>query len=214
MTNQTDRLFATPIDITSFKFDHNVAEVFPDMLKRSIPGYTQILNAISQFAEHYVSDNSNCYDLGCSLGAASLAMSSGIKAHNNKIIAVDNSQAMLNKCQQQIAAFKHQTPIELMESDIQKVAIENASMAVLNFTLQFIDKNDRLNILQKIYQGLNNNGILVLSEKVCFDDPTINNLMIDLHHEFKKQQGYSQLEISQKRNALEKVLVSSNAHKL
>jgi tRNA (cmo5U34)-methyltransferase len=207
MTNKTDQLFSTPLTTTAFSFDQRVAEVFPDMIKRSVPGYCQILNAIEQFARDYVTDDSNCYDLGCSLGAASLAMSSGIQSKNNNIIAVDNSQAMLTKCQQQITAFKHQTPIELVESDIQKVTIKNASMVVLNFTLQFIAKEERLTTLNQIYQGMNQGGILVLSEKLRFDDPVINELMIKLHHDFKKQQGYSQLEISQKRNALENVLI-------
>ncbi len=153
---------------------------------------------------------SQCYDLGCSLGAASLAMSTGIDAAqltDVNIIGIDNSHAMLERCQHHINAFKHQTKIELEKGYIQGVEIKNASMVVLNFTLQFIAKEERENLLQNIYNGLNPGGILVLSEKISFDSEIIDNLLIDLHHQFKKDNGYSDLEVSQKRNALENVLL-------
>ena len=205
--DKKDTLFARVSKNERFTFDRSVAEVFPDMIQRSVPGYSIIIEQIQKLAEQFVTNNSTCFDLGCSLGAASLAMSKGIKASQVSIVAVDNSEAMLRRCQQHIDAFRHETPIILHQADIQEFPITNASMAVLNFTLQFIPENDRQVMLTKIYEGLNPNGILVLSEKVEFDDPQINQLLIDLHHDFKRENGYSDLEISQKRNALENVLV-------
>jgi tRNA (cmo5U34)-methyltransferase len=210
MTNKVDNIFSTPQTSSPFAFDSQVAEVFPDMIKRSVPGYSNIIDNIAKFAAHYTRHNSQCYDLGCSLGAASLAMSCGIdeaKVNGVNIIAVDNSEAMLTRCAQHINAFKHSAPIQLIESDIQQITIKNASMVVLNFTLQFIVKSDRLALLESIYQGLNTGGALILSEKITFDDPDTNQLMIDLHHQFKRDNGYSDLEVSQKRNALENVLL-------
>ncbi|TQV87516.1 carboxy-S-adenosyl-L-methionine synthase CmoA [Aliikangiella coralliicola] len=207
MSDKTDNLFAKPKAALPFSFDESVAEVFPDMIKRSVPGYTEIINNISKFAGRFVTSNSNCYDLGCSLGAASLAMSAGIEKTGAKIIAVDNSSAMLERCRHHIDAFKHKTPIELQLGDVQKISIQNASMVALNFTLQFIAKEERLNLLENIYQGLNSGGLLLLSEKVSFSDDNIDDLLIELHHQFKKENGYSDLEISQKRNALENVLL-------
>ena len=211
MNLKKDNLFSTPKSPSPFTFDDGVAEVFPDMIKRSVPGYSEIINNIAKFSERLVSSNTNCYDLGCSLGAASLAMSAGIeksKATNVNIIAVDNSKAMLERCQHHINAFKHKTNIELQQSDIQKITINNASMVVLNFTLQFIAKTERKEQLEKIYDGLNPGGILILSEKIHLEDPLLDNLIIDLHHQFKKENGYSDLEVSQKRNALENVLLT------
>jgi len=78
---------------------------------------------------------------------------------------------------------------------------------VLNFTLQFIDRDLRDTVVQAIYDGLRPGGIMVLSEKVCFEDEHLDQLNIDLHHNFKRARGYSELEIAQKRTALENVLL-------
>lgn len=207
MTDKSDTIYSTLQNNAPFTFDQRVAEVFPDMIKRSVPGYQTIIKHIEKFANRYVKSGTNCYDLGCSLGAASLAMSHGIKSEQCKIIGIDNSKAMLERCQQHINAFKHQTEIELHLGDITEFALSNASMVVLNFTLQFIDKTQRIDLLTNVYQALNPDGILVLSEKIHFNDPAINQLMIEVHHEFKKENGYSDLEISQKRNSLENVLI-------
>lgn len=205
---KTDDLFSKPLLNSPFVFDQNVAEVFPDMISRSVPGYQQIIANIKKFAARYVTHESNCYDLGCSLGAASLAISAGIKDRvQAKIIGVDNSQAMIDRCQQHINAFRHHTPIELVCANLQDLPLSNASMVVLNFTLQFIAREQRKQILDKVYQGLNPGGLLILSEKIELADPMANELIIDLHHEFKKDNGYSELEVSQKRNALENVLL-------
>lgn len=207
MTKKVDNIYAASTPKQAFSFDGQVAEVFPDMIQRSVPGYHEILRNTANFAQRFVTDNSHCYDLGCSLGASSLAMSSGISAVNVKIIGVDNSPAMLDRCRHHIEAFKHSTPIELHAGDIRQFPIERASMVVLNFTLQFIAQQYRAQLLAKIYAGLAPGGLLLLSEKVCFDNDQDNKLMIDLHHQFKRENGYSELEISQKRNMLENVLV-------
>lgn len=206
MNNQTDTLFSNPGMSSPFQFDQNVAEVFPDMIKRSVPGYEIIINHIEKFAAQFSQNNTHYYDLGCSLGAASLAMSKGINKENCKIFAIDNSKSMLARCQSHISAFKHPTPIALHNADILKTTISNASMVVLNFTLQFIHQQEREKLLKTIYKGLNPGGILLISEKITFKNESVNQLMTSLHHTFKKENGYSDLEISQKRNALENVL--------
>ena len=207
MIKKIDNLYAQATDKQSFSFDGQVAQVFPDMIQRSVPGYNQILQNTAKFAEHFVTDNSNCYDLGCSVGESSLDMSSGITASNVRIIGVDNSDAMLERCHHHIDAFKHSTTIELYEGDIVDFPIENATMVVLNFTLQFIAQPQRKALLENIYKGMKPGGVLLLSEKICFDSALDNQLMIDLHHQFKRENGYSELEISQKRSMLENVLV-------
>lgn len=193
-------------NVKDFTFDEQVVEVFPDMISRSVPGYNTIINTIGRLSESYVLDHSNIYDLGCSLGAATLAMKKSIIAQNCKIIGVDNSSAMVERCKMHVNAFKGNTPVEIIEDNIQNIDIENASMVVLNFTLQFLEPSDRKTLLAKIYAGLNPGGILVLSEKLSGSSDTINNLLIDLHHDFKRANGYSELEVAQKRTALENVM--------
>lgn len=203
-----DSIYARPVgEVGAFKFDETVANVFPDMIQRSVPGYSAIISAIGLLAGRFAREHSVCYDLGCSLGAATLSMRHQIEAKNCRIIAVDNSEAMVTRFQQ--ALQKDQAPIavDVQCKDIREVAIENASVVVLNFTLQFIPLEDRFGLLQKIYQGLLPGGILILSEKLKFDDDRQQELQTQMHHAFKKAQGYSDLEVSQKRTALENVLI-------
>lgn len=204
---QTDLIFSNKqSQIKDFAFDAQVVEVFPDMISRSVPGYATIIDTIGQLSRQYVTDNTSVYDLGCSLGAATLAMRKAITAKNCRIIGIDNSAAMVERCKIHVNAFKGNTPVEIIEENIQKVSIANASMAVLNFTLQFITPNERQEMINKIADGLNSGGILVLSEKISGGDDACDNLLVDLHHNFKRANGYSELEIAQKRTALENVM--------
>ena len=194
-----------------FRFNDEVAAVFPDMLRRSIPGYAASLEAIGSLAARYVRTGSHCYDLGCSLGAASLAMRQGIRAAGCRIVAVDNAPAMIERCRGIVHDECRRQPegatIDLVEGDILDVEISNASMVVLNYTLQFLPLADRDRLIGRIAEGLNEGGLLVLSEKVIDPDPAMEALLVDLHHEHKRRNDYSALEISRKRAALEHVLI-------
>jgi len=192
--------------VKDFTFDAQVVEVFPDMISRSVPGYNTIIDTIGRLSQRFVVDNSNVYDLGCSLGAATLAMRKGIKAENCKIIGVDNSSAMVERCKMHVNAFKGKTPVEIIEGNILDITIENASMVVLNFTLQFIEPKTRAALITKIAKGLKPGGLLLLSEKISAEDGICNEHLVDLHLDFKRANGYSELEIAQKRTALENVM--------
>lgn len=203
-----DSIYASPVgEVGAFKFDETVASVFPDMIQRSVPGYNAIISAIGLLAGRFAREHSVCYDLGSSLGAATLSMRHQIRAESCRIIAVDNSEAMVTRFQEILLKDQAPVAVDVQCADIREVAIENASVVVLNFTLQFIPLEDRLDFLQKIYQGLLPGGILILSEKLKFDDGRQQDLQTEMHHAFKKAQGYSDLEISQKRTALDNVLI-------
>ncbi len=203
-----DNLFADPMsNLGKFVFDESVVSVFPDMIRRSVPGYTTIIAMIGDLAERYAQSGSRCYDLGCSLGAATLAMRHQIRATDCEIVGIDNSSAMIERCRSVIDADSRDVPVTLACQSIQDTDITNASMVVLNFTLQFIPVDERQDIIRRIYQGLRPGGVLIISEKVSFEDPQHQQLMIDLHHNFKRANGYSDLEIAQKRSAIEDVLI-------
>jgi tRNA (cmo5U34)-methyltransferase len=208
MKKKKDSIYAEKQQsVTGFRFNSETAEVFEDMIERSVPGYRTTISMIGLLAERYSLADSFCYDLGCSLGAATLAMRKNIKQPGCSIVAVDNSEPMIEKCRTRIEADTSQVPTKLICADIQDVVIENASIVVLNFILQFIEPKKREALLHKIYSGMVPGGILILSEKVSFDDKQEEALNIKMHHTFKKAHGYSDLEISQKRTALEKVLI-------
>ncbi|MDN3652915.1 carboxy-S-adenosyl-L-methionine synthase CmoA [Thalassotalea ponticola] len=204
---KTDLIYSKPqAKVADFRFDAQVVEVFPDMIKRSVPGYSNIIETIGQLSKRFAQDNSNVYDLGCSLGAASLAMRQNIEAKNCKIIAIDNSKDMVQRCQMHVNAFKAATPCHVFEGDILDTDMDNASVVVLNFTLQFIDSSKRQQLMDKIASALLPGGILILSEKIYDNDETCRDLLNDLHHDFKRANGYSDLEIAQKRAAIENVM--------
>ena len=206
-----DSIYTTDSSGEPFRFNENVARVFPDMLRRSIPGYAASIEAIGSLAARYVRAGTTCYDLGCSLGAATLAMRQGIREPACRIVAVDSSPAMIERCREIVAEDDRlngpETEVDIVESDIRDISFANASMVVLNYTLQFIDPADRGELLRSICAGLNHGSILVLSEKVVDENPDMETLLVDLHHEHKRRNHYSALEIARKRAALENVLV-------
>lgn len=202
-----DTLYATDRPRQDFRFDESVARVFPDMIRRSVPGYTTIIPMIEVITEQYVQPGSNCYDLGCSLGASTLAMRHGMSDAGCTLVGVDNSSAMIERCQHFIALDDHPQPVTLRCEDILETTIENASVTTLNFTLQFVAPDRRLELLTRIARATRPGGVLILSEKIGFESDTEQAIQTRLHHEFKRANGYSDLEISQKRSALEQVLL-------
>ncbi len=204
-----DTIYTQPLgDVSGFTFNDRVVKVFPDMIERSVPGYQTIISAIGLLADKFSQTNSHCYDLGCSLGAATYAMRSHIQHQGCRIISVDNSQPMLDGFQKQLKQDKENLiQVDLVCADIRNVEITNASVVVLNFTLQFIPVDDRGPLLKKIYDGLLPGGILILSEKLVYQDPQQHELHIEMHELFKIDNGYSELEVAQKRTSLENVLI-------
>jgi tRNA (cmo5U34)-methyltransferase len=211
-----DRLYAKPIKkIADFAFDESVARVFPDMIARSVPGYAALLPLIGMLVEQHMQPGGRCYDLGCSLGAVSVAVEHFLRDTSRditgcEIIGVDNSPAMIERCRSLFHGTASCVPIQWLCEDMQTTPIDQAVAVVLNFTLQFIEPEQRPALLEKIWRGLRPGGILILSEKVYCEDNDAALLLTDLHHAFKKANGYSELEIAQKRSALENVLFADS----
>jgi len=217
-----DQIYSTPLaDIGGFRFDQQVVDVFPDMLDRSIPGYASIIAQTGLLAKHFAREDTRCYDLGCSLGATLLSMRHAIANVNCELIGVDNSTAMIKRCKELLDIDNKATraerqsdsseqsppPVTLIHEDIERVEITNASVVALNFTLQFIQPYARKTLLNRIGSAIVDGGALIISEKIKFDDQFLQDLYTDQYHAFKKANGYSDLEISQKRSALENVLI-------
>ncbi|MFV1992568.1 MAG: carboxy-S-adenosyl-L-methionine synthase CmoA [Acidiferrobacterales bacterium] len=204
----TDRVYTEKLSsIDDFEFDDAVAGVFPDMLKRSIPGYSALINLIGTSSRVIVRPGTYVYDLGCSLGAVSAAVRNNCAEINYHGLAVDNSEAMIKRCRALLDRENSEPKIEVVCDDIRDVEIQNASLVVLNFTLQFIPIDDRAALLKKIANGLNPGGFFILSEKIISDSAEEQEAIDLLYENFKRVNGYSELEISQKREALENVLI-------
>ena len=202
-----DQIFAQPQQVVDFAFTAAVADVFPDMVRRSVPGYETVISQLGVLARRYAQADSHIYDLGCSLGASTLAMALQVREPGVQYICVDNSEAMIQRCEQRLQRQLAVGSFQTLCADICQLPMQSASIIVLNFTLQFIEPAARQALMQRIYDALLPGGVLILSEKVKFANAEQQALMTELYLEFKRANGYSELEISQKRSALDNVLL-------
>jgi tRNA (cmo5U34)-methyltransferase len=200
-----DEVFRNPrSQIVDFVFDESVAAAFPDMIRRSVPGYEAVIPIAGLIAARHARSGSTCYDLGCSLGATAMAILQQLDTPNCRIVAVDSSAAMLDRAR---ALHGDEARIEWVHADLRDVPIENACAVVMNYTLQFVPSDDRLPLLSRIREGLDPSGVLIISEKVRFADEWQHNYFDHTHIAYKRANGYSALEVAQKRSSLEKVMI-------
>ncbi len=198
-----DEIFKKPIE-KQFEFDEKVACVFDDMLNRSIPFYEEVISLVCDIITLHVEDNSTVIDLGCSTANILLALHRKCDC-SIKSIGYDNSEAMLLRAKRKISAFGADIKLEL--ADILDVKLPNSDVVIANYMLQFIRPLQREVFIKKIFNSLKADGLFIFSEKIIYEDKRLNKEMIDIYYSFKKNQGYSEFEISQKREALENVLV-------
>jgi tRNA (cmo5U34)-methyltransferase len=204
-----DQLFANLVaEPSQFSFNEAVVDVFPDMIQRSVPGYGTVVRMSGVLTEQYAKEGTHVYDLGCSLGESIRAAELAIGDRACQLVGVDNSPAMIEKVR---AEMPPRSKIMWHLSDITQMEFKTASVVIMNFTLQFIPINERLKLLKQIRSSMVPGGLLILSEKLTMPDAEMNELMVNLHHDFKRSQGYSGLEIAQKRDAIDNVLIPETA---
>ncbi len=204
----TDQLFRTRLEKSSdFKFDENVVNVFDDMVLRSVPFYLELQRMITEITNDYAKPGTSLYDLGCSTGTTFLALNTVLN-QSIKFVGFDNSQEMLDKCRMNLESQGVTRPLDLIEADLnQSVKIENASTVVLCLTLQFVRPKNRQKLIQSVYDQLNPGGALILIEKVLAESTEFNRQFIKYYYNLKRRNNYDELEISQKREMLENVLI-------
>ncbi|MDN3556704.1 carboxy-S-adenosyl-L-methionine synthase CmoA [Halomonas maura] len=203
-----DAIFSTPLDrVARFSFDERVVACFPDMIRRSVPGYGQILAMLGPLARRHLRHGGHVYDLGCSLGAAGLALAGQLPPEAFRYTGVDLSPAMVERAGETLGAECPEHAMSVVEGDIRTLDYAPSGMILLNFTLQFLAPGDRDAVITRLHEALEPGGVLVLSEKVVAEDEQDNAWLVERYHDFKRANGYSELEISQKRTALENVLV-------
>jgi tRNA (cmo5U34)-methyltransferase len=203
-----DEIFRDPIkSISDFRFDSKVASVFDDMLVRSVPFYEEIQRMILEMVRDFAVDGTQIYDLGCSTGTTLLGIDHTL-SKSVKLVGIDNSDAMLAKCRDKFEKFGVTSEFELLNADLNSsFPIKNASVVIMILTLQFVRPLYREPLIRSIYEGLNQQGGLLIVEKVLGEDSVFNRLFIEYYYRMKKRQGYSEMEISQKREALENILI-------
>jgi tRNA (cmo5U34)-methyltransferase len=207
-TAAVDQVFAHPLEhVTDFTFDEAVAGVFDDMVSRSVPMYGEIQRMLAELAAGFATEGSNIYDLGCSTGTTLALLHQDLPVRAN-LIGIDNSAEMLEQCRSKLAARNLTGIVDLRLADLdQDIALENASVVMLVLTLMFVRPMHRERLMRQIHAALNDNGCLLVVEKVLGDGSLFNRLFIERYYAYKRRRGYTELEIAQKREALENVLV-------
>ncbi len=206
--NNTDAVFQEPAaQVADFKFTAKVADVFDDMVSRSVPYYEEMQRMTCELAADFAQPHTNLYDIGCSTATTLLAMDGGVDP-SVKFIGIDNSAPMLDKARAKTAAHGTARDIEFVLGDLHTgLPMDNASVVTLLLTLQFVRPLYRERIMKRIYDSLNDQGCVILIEKLTSEDTIFNRLFIDHYYDYKRRNGYSDMEISQKREALENVLI-------
>ncbi len=205
-----DEIFAELAErIADFHFGHKVAGVFDDMVGRSVPFYHEIQRMTGELVADFAAEGTAIYDLGCSTGTTFLQIAQSVPAERNvRYVGIDSSPEMLELAKEKLSGPGFGRPFELQCADLnQGVRIDNASVVLMVLTLQFIRPLYRQRLIRSICEGLTDNGALILVEKVLGENSTFNRLFIEHYYEMKKENGYSELEIAQKREALENVLI-------
>jgi tRNA (cmo5U34)-methyltransferase len=193
--------------VGDFSFNAKVADVFDDMVSRSVPHYEEMQRMVCELALDFAKPDTSLYDIGCSTATTLLTLDP-ILDPSMTFIGVDNAPDMLEKARQKIVGTGTKRPIELQTADLHKgFYMENASVVTMLLTLQFIRPLYRERMMKTIYSGLNEQGCLILIEKLTSEDTTFNRLFIQHYYDFKRRNGYSEIEISKKREALENVLI-------
>ncbi|VGO20986.1 carboxy-S-adenosyl-L-methionine synthase CmoA [Pontiella sulfatireligans] len=204
----TDRVFDDAASqIADFSFDQKVASVFDDMVSRSVPFYDEIQRMSCELAADFAEPGSNLYDIGCSTATTLLALDEKLDP-SVRFFGIDNSEEMLLKAKGKIAQSGTRRAIELQAVDVHKgMVVENASVVTMLLTLQFVRPLYRDQVMKTLYNGLNENGCLIIVEKLTCEHTDFNRLFIEHYYEYKRRKGYSEIEISKKREALENVLI-------
>src|SRR6185369_6898053 len=209
MSRNTDHddIFSKPLRASDFKFGQTVVSVFDDMVTRSVPFYLEIQRMMTEIAADFAVGGTNVYDLGCSTGTTLINLDK-VLAPDVNFVGIDESKEMLEKCKGNFEAEGVKRKFDLKRVDLnQGVVIENASVVVMCLTLQFIRPLYREKLLKEIYDQMNENSCFILIEKVLGEDSLFNRLFIDYYYDFKRRNQYNEMEIAQKREALENVLI-------
>lgn len=202
-----DNLYATGRVDEDFSFNDRVAEVFDDMLERSIPFYRTVMDGMAQLLACRLPEGATLYDLGSSTGTTLLELTRRLAAKNFRYIGIDNAPAMVAKARQKSAQFGKSGMLQFRLDDITCCPLPGASAIICNYTLQFLRPVTRQAFIERLHRELIEGGLLILSEKTISPAGRLNRDFIEMYHAFKKRQGYSELEISAKREALENVLI-------
>ena len=193
-------------DDKKWEFNEEVANVFDNMLERSIPQYDVMRELVKRIGFKYVQLGSTIVDIGCSNGNA---VDPFVKSYNMdcNYLLLDVSEPMLEKCKEKFGFLDG-----IMNYDITKgIPKTDASLVLSILTLQFTPIEYRQKIVQSIYDNLREDGAFILVEKVLGNTNEIDEVFVNEYYQMKSENAYTREQIQNKRKSLEGVLVPITA---
>ncbi|MCT3661331.1 methyltransferase domain-containing protein [Elizabethkingia anophelis] len=188
---------------SNWKFSGEIVQGFDSHILSSVPLYEQGHRLISNLSDFFLSNDSVCYELGCSTGS----LLQSIAKHNSnkkiKFIGIDIEKDMVHYAQGKLQDYNN---IEIVCDDILSVELEKSDMIISYYTIQFVKPRIRQLIFDKIYESLNWGGAFVLFEKVRGADARFQDILTALYTDFKLEQGFTKEEILDKTRSLKGVL--------
>ena len=197
-----------------WEFDAEVARVFEDMLRRSIPQLDVMRGLVSDLACRYYRPGTSLVDLGASRGDAAAAFREAAidRGGFSCIDLVEVSPPMAAICRER---FRDDPRIRVHELDLRtgypRMERCGASVTLLVLTLQFVPIEHRIRILSDVWRTTVPGGAVILVEKVIGGDPTSASMLVEEYQAMKRRNGYTQEEIDRKAASLEGVLVPVTA---
>jgi tRNA (cmo5U34)-methyltransferase len=206
-----DRIFrGTAGQVKGFEFNDEVAEVFDDMIRRSVPFYLEQQAMIKEIGKKFWIPGTDVYDLGCATATTLINLCREI-AEPASFIGYDSSLPMLERAKRKIKENGLEDRVKMrygdLNGDLSGLPLENASVVTMCWTLQFIRPLRRDSLVRWVYDGTVEGGAFVVTEKVHTSNTDMNRFFIDFYSDFKRRNGYSGQEILRKREALESVLI-------
>jgi tRNA (cmo5U34)-methyltransferase len=203
-----DKVFETEKKVSDFTFNKEVATVFDDMVSRSVPYYDEMQRMTVELVNDFARDDTAIYDIGCSTGTTLALIDRQIGSTKAHLVGIDNSKEMLKQAKEKLDELGLNHPYDLRCADIHKrLPVKNASVVTMLLTLQFARPLYRDKIVKSLYNGIEKEGCLLMIEKITSENTMFNRLFIDHYYDFKRRNGYSEMEIAKKREALENVLI-------
>ncbi|OKY75884.1 MAG: carboxy-S-adenosyl-L-methionine synthase CmoA [Desulfobulbaceae bacterium DB1] len=202
-----DTIYQNITPSADFTFNAGVADVFDDMLQRSVPCYRQVIDMVAALLARFVNQGETICDLGCSTGTTLMELSRLLASFDLNFVGIDNSAPMIDKAELKARMLSRTDRVHFIHGDIAEIDLPPCRAFIVNYTLQFIRPIIRKKFLSRLYHALLPGGVVIISEKIISHDPLLNRAFIDFYHDFKKSRGYTETEIARKREALENVLI-------
>jgi tRNA (cmo5U34)-methyltransferase len=177
--------------MTDFTFAHR-QEGFDEHIDWSIRGYSNLLGDVISFSRHFVENDTNVVDIGCSTGKTTERMLVHNKDHCNNAtyVGIEIAEGFYDNLDKRLQDLNKSEPwakVEFIKDDVKDYKFDNCSLVTSIFTLQFMSKKDRKEVIQNIYNGLNDGGAFIFAEKIYTENAFIQDMLTFNYYDFKRE---------------------------